>query len=112
MRRRSGSGSVQRCLSPSCWRWWPPTACSGRRGAQVDLSARAVLNGPDEIGRLARAFDEMAEKLELAFARERALEEGRRELITAVSHDLRTPLATTRAMVEALADGVVTQPAE
>jgi signal transduction histidine kinase len=50
----------------------------------------------------------MAEQLQQAFARERALEAGRRELISAVSHDLRTPLATTRAMVEALADEVVT----
>jgi signal transduction histidine kinase len=50
----------------------------------------------------------MAERLEQAFHRERALEASRRELISAVSHDLRTPLATTRAMVEALADGVVT----
>ena len=54
----------------------------------------------------------MAEQLQQAFGRERALEAGRRELITAVSHDLRTPLATTRAMVEALADGVVTEPAD
>jgi signal transduction histidine kinase len=32
--------------------------------------------------------------------------------VTAVSHDLRTPLATTRAMVEALVDGVVTDEAD
>ena len=54
----------------------------------------------------------MAEQLQQAFGRERALEAGRRELISAVSHDLRTPLATTRAMVEALADGVVTDKAD
>src|SRR5262249_1901561 len=82
------------------------------RLAQGDLTARVGEHGSDEIGRLAGAFDNMAEQLELAFARERALEEDRRELITSVSHDLRTPLATTRAMVEALADGVVTEPEE
>jgi signal transduction histidine kinase len=82
------------------------------RLARGDLSARVGEHGSDEIGRLAGAFDDMAEQLELAFGRERALEEGRRELITSVSHDLRTPLATTRAMVEALADGVVTEPGE
>jgi signal transduction histidine kinase len=79
------------------------------RLAQGDMAARVgMAHGADEIGRLAAAFDDMAEQLEQAFARERALEAGRRELISAVSHDLRTPLATTRAMVEALADGVVT----
>jgi signal transduction histidine kinase len=83
---------------------------AANRLAEGDLSVRVGAHGPDEIGRLAAAFDEMAEQLEQAFGRERALEAGRRELITAVSHDLRTPLATTRAMVEALADGVVTEP--
>jgi signal transduction histidine kinase len=79
------------------------------RLAGGDMSARVGSpHGKDEIGQLATAFDDMAERLQQAFGRERALEAGRRELISAVSHDLRTPLATTRAMVEALADGVVT----
>jgi signal transduction histidine kinase len=85
---------------------------AARRLADGDLAARVGAHGADEIGQLAAAFDDMAERLEQAFGRERALEAGRRELITAVSHDLRTPLATTRAMVEALADRVVAEPAE
>src|SRR5947199_7572697 len=44
--------------------------------------------------------------------RERAAESARRELVTWMSHDLRTPLAGIRAMAEALADGVVNQPGE
>jgi signal transduction histidine kinase len=42
--------------------------------------------------------------------RERALEASRRELVSWVSHDLRTPLAGLRAMAEALEDGVVDNP--
>src|SRR3979411_438840 len=83
---------------------------AANRLAEGDLTARVGAPGSDELGRLAAAFDEMAEQLQQAFGRERALEAGRRELISAVSHDLRTPLSTTRAMVEALADGVVTDP--
>ena len=45
-----------------------------------------------------------------AAERERALERSRRELVAWVSHDLRTPIAGLRAMVEALADGVVDEP--
>jgi signal transduction histidine kinase len=45
-------------------------------------------------------------------AQERAAEASRRELVAWVSHDLRTPIAGIRAMVEALDDGVVDDPAE
>ncbi len=87
-------------------------SAAARRLSVGDFTARAMAHGSDEIGQLATAFDDMAEQLQDAFARERALEAGRRELISAVSHDLRTPLATTRAMVEALADEVVTDRAD
>lgn len=50
-------------------------------------------------------------RVEAATARERAVERSRRELVAWVSHDLRTPLAGIRAMVEALSDGVVADPA-
>lgn len=46
-----------------------------------------------------------------AIHRERMLERSRRELVSWVSHDLRTPLADIRAMVEAIDDGVVHDPA-
>ncbi|MER7361741.1 sensor histidine kinase [Nonomuraea wenchangensis] len=56
-------------------------------------------------------LQEIANTLEEAYARERALEGARRELVAWVSHDLRTPLAGMRAMAEALEDGVVSDPA-
>ena len=40
--------------------------------------------------------------------RERAIEAGRRELVAWISHDLRAPLASIRAMAEAMEDDVVT----
>ena len=45
-----------------------------------------------------------------AAARQERLERSRRELVAWVSHDLRTPLAGIRALSEALADEVVTDP--
>lgn len=47
-----------------------------------------------------------------ALARERAVDASRRELMTWLSHDLRTPVAGLRAMGEALEDGLVTRPDE
>ena len=47
-----------------------------------------------------------------ARARDQASESARRELVAWISHDLRTPLAGIRAMTEALADSVVTDPDE
>lgn len=43
---------------------------------------------------------------------ERAAEQSRRQLVAFVSHDLRTPLAGIRALSEAIADGVVSEPGE
>jgi signal transduction histidine kinase len=83
------------------------------RLADGDMDARAGrLDAGPEIDALANALDRMSERVQLALANERAAERTRRDLISAVSHDLRTPLASLRAMVEALDDGVVTEPAE
>ena len=60
-----------------------------------------------ELGTIAGALQHAYGRLRTGLARERALEGARRELVTWVSHDLRTPLAGMRAMAEALEDGVV-----
>ena len=52
----------------------------------------------------------MAQQLESSFARERDLDRARKELISSVSHDLRTSLASIRAMLESMSDGVVADP--
>ena len=59
---------------------------------------------------LASELDQARRRLEVMARRERDLERGRRELVAWVSHDLRTPIAGIRAMVEALDDGVVSDP--
>jgi signal transduction histidine kinase len=62
--------------------------------------------GP-ELDALARSLDDAAERLRAARDGELLAEQMRRDLIVAVSHDLRTPLASLRAMVEAIDEGVV-----
>jgi signal transduction histidine kinase len=66
-----------------------------------------AVTGPGELAALAGELADVSRRLEESRRRERALESSRRELIAWVSHDLRAPLATVRAMAEALDDGVV-----
>ncbi len=76
-----------------------------------DLQVRVRVEGRDEMAALAHTFNEMAAQLESAAQKQKEVEQLRRDLITWVGHDLRTPLASMRALVEALADGVVEEPA-
>lgn len=64
-----------------------------------DLSQRVVIQGKDEIGRLAHAFNAMADGL-------MQLEQGRRQMVTDVAHELRTPLSNIRGYLEAVQDGL------
>ncbi|MEO6398637.1 MAG: ATP-binding protein [Tepidiformaceae bacterium] len=79
--------------------------------AAGDLAARVPVDGADEVARLAAAFNTMATSLEHAHRERDDLERARRDLFAAISHDLRTPLAAMRVMVEAITDGVVSDAA-
>lgn len=75
--------------------------------ARGNLTTRVRVNSGDEVEQLATAFNHMAEQLEASAARQTELEQARRDVVAAVSHDLRTPLASLRAMIEAINDDVV-----
>jgi two-component system sensor histidine kinase BaeS len=75
-------------------------AGAARRVSRGDYEARVQHPGEDELGVLARAFNEMAGALASA-------EASRGRLLSDVAHELRTPLATIDAHLEGLADGVV-----
>ena len=79
--------------------------------AEGDLGARVgTMQASPELTALGGTIDRMAERLESAITRLSQVEARRRDLVVAVSHDLRTPLAGLRAMVEAVEDEVVTDP--
>jgi two-component system sensor histidine kinase BaeS len=74
-------------------------ALAAGRAGSGDLAARAPARRSDEVGELARAFNDMA-------ARREQLESARRRLVSDVSHELRTPLANVRGWIEAAQDGL------
>jgi signal transduction histidine kinase len=78
--------------------------------ARGDLKTRVHITGRDELGALALTFNQMAEQLQAADKKQRELEGLRRDLVAWASHDLQTPLTSMRAILEALADGVVDDP--
>lgn len=60
---------------------------------QGDLSVRIPTSRPDEIGQLARSFDQMADRLERLIVSER-------QLLGDISHELRSPLARLKFAVK------------
>jgi signal transduction histidine kinase len=89
----------------------------GTGARQVGELARRIGDGDDvsaldvrptgELAAIAAELADVSQRLDESRRRERALEGSRRELIAWVSHDLRSPLATIRAMTEALDDCIV-----
>jgi two-component system, OmpR family, sensor histidine kinase BaeS len=65
--------------------------------ADGDLSARANEHGPEEVAQLGLSFNRMAASIERLF-------DARRQLVAWASHDLRTPLSSVQAMLEAIED--------
>ena len=73
---------------------------AARRLGGGDLSYRVPSNRRDEVGELARTFNEMATTLERA-------EAHRRNMTADIAHELRTPLTNIRGYIEAIRDGVL-----
>jgi signal transduction histidine kinase len=76
-------------------------SAASRDLAAGDLGARAPSGGAREIAQLADSFNAMAASIEQLF-------DARRELVAWASHDLRAPLASMQAMIEAIEDGLAT----
>jgi histidine kinase len=76
---------------------------ASQRIAAGEYEERVEVPGEDELGDLARAFNQMAQNLAQTEAR-------RRQLVGDVAHELRTPLANIKGVMEGLVDGVL--PAE
>ena len=81
-----------------------------REVAGGNLDVDVPVEGSDEVADLAVSFNEMTRRLREAERSRLEVEAARRDLLAAIGHDLRTPLASVRVIVEALSDGVVDDP--
>ena len=73
---------------------------AARKMEAGDLNQRVQVTSSDEIGKLGHAFNAMAESLQ-------RLERLRKDMVSDVAHELRTPLSNIRGYLEAMCDGVV-----
>lgn len=73
---------------------------SAQRIAGGHFETRIQVKRNDELGRLADAFNRMAEQLQRA-------QRVRRQMVADIAHELRTPLSVIQGNLEAMADGVV-----
>ena len=78
---------------------------AARQMEKGDLSQRVEVRTADELGELASAFNAMTDGL-------KRLEQLRRNMVTDVAHELRTPLSNVRGYLEAIKDGMIAPTSE
>jgi len=94
----AGLGVAAALLGGSIARPLDRLARTARALGSGDLAARTGVARRDEVGALAHALDEMADRVV-------GLLRGQTELIANVAHELRTPLARIRVALDLAADG-------
>lgn len=73
---------------------------AAKRFANGEVKKRVNIKSNDEIGELANSFNIMAESLE-------KVENNRREFISNVSHELRSPITSIKGFIAGIIDGVI-----
>ena len=85
---------------------------SALRLSAGDYTAKTGVRQKDEIGTLANSIDQLSDRLLAAQSESERLEELRRSFVANISHELKTPVTVIRGSLEALCDGVVTDPVQ
>ncbi|MFL0490414.1 MULTISPECIES: HAMP domain-containing sensor histidine kinase [Bacillus] len=75
-----------------------------------NLDFQIPVTSHDEIGQLNQGFEEMRKKLKESIEMQTQYEENRKELISNISHDLKTPITSIIGYVEGIKDGVANTP--
>ncbi|GIM30193.1 two-component sensor histidine kinase [Clostridium polyendosporum] len=73
---------------------------AAKRIAKGEVENRVYINSNDEIGELAKSFNIMADSLE-------EVEKNRREFISNVSHELRSPITSIKGFIAGILDGII-----
>ena len=75
-----------------------------------NLDFELEVESDDEIGQLCRDFEEMRKRLKDTSSEKVEYDKRSKELISNISHDLKTPITTIKGYVEGIMDGVADTP--
>lgn len=73
---------------------------AAKKFAIGDFSYRVKIKGDDELAKLGKAFNDMADSLD-------KLESSRRSFVSNVSHELRTPMTSIGGFIDGILDGTI-----
>lgn len=83
---------------------------AARQLSDGNYEVKTQVTQHDEIGQLAGMIDLLADRLKAASLESQRLEHMRQDFVINVSHELRTPVTVLRGSLEAIKDGIVTEP--
>lgn len=75
-----------------------------------NLDFKLRTKSKNEIGRVIKYFDLMRSELKKSINKQMQFEENRKELISSISHDLKTPVTSIKGHIEGIRDGVASTP--
>ncbi|OPJ58570.1 sensor histidine kinase [Clostridium oryzae] len=77
---------------------------------QGNLDYQIKKRSQDEIGEVCDSFEEMRLRLKKSLELQQHYEDNRKELLSNISHDLRTPITSIKGYIEGIRDGVADTP--
>lgn len=80
--------------------------------AKGNYEIKTNVKQSDEIGELAKSIDILALELDKSLKERKRFERMRQDFIANVSHELRTPITVIRGSIEAICDGIITDPSQ
>ncbi len=83
---------------------------AAQRISAGDLDFKIEPRSRDELGELATIFEEMRRRLRESINAQLQYEKNRKELISGISHDLKTPVTAIKGYIEGIIDGVANSP--
>ena len=78
--------------------------------AKGNYEVTTQIKQSDEIGELAKSIDKLALQLDKSSKESERFEKMRQNFIANISHELRTPITVIRGSIEAICDGIISDP--